>query len=152
MIVSAILDRVSEVLQDKGRVTWIESDLLAWFNEAQRAVAQVRADASSVIGNITLVAGTKQTLPTGGRRLIDVRRNMGTDGATPGRVIDLIAEDDLDRFNPDWHTDTAAAVILNYMVHDMVPGTFYVYPQTDGITRVEAAYKIEQKSLYFILS
>ncbi|MGD8913115.1 MAG: hypothetical protein PVJ68_10285 [Candidatus Thiodiazotropha sp.] len=141
MLASKIIDRVKEVLQDANSVTWTEAQLIEWLNDAQRAVVSERPDATSITESMALVSGTKQLLPAGGSKLLKVVRNMGTDGATPGRAIKLVDQDTLDENSPDWHADTSAAVIKAYVFNESTdPKVFYVTPPSDASSQIEIAY------------
>ena len=75
------------------------------------------------------MAGTKQTLVAADVLLLDVIRNMGLAGATPGRAIRWIAKTELDECRPDWHSELAAAVVQHWIYDPRSPKNFYVYPQ-----------------------
>lgn len=137
MLASDVLDRVSETLQDKGRVTYEESDLIGWLNDANRALVLVRPDASSTTTSMQLAAGTRQTLDAD-EALIRVVRNMGTDGNTPGKAVRLGSIDTIDAFNPDWHTATPATAIREYMFDAVRPDEFWVSPPVHATTAVYA--------------
>ncbi len=129
MLAGVITDAVAAELQDPNHVRWGLPKLLGYVNAAQRAVALVRPDATATTAAVQLVAGTKQSLPAGGQRLLKVVRNMGADGATPGRVIHKTDMSALDRFDPDWHlASKAKSAVLEYVYDDRVPKTFYVNP------------------------
>jgi len=133
MLVSEITNRVSEILQDDDadfpNVTWTLPDIIEWLNDGLRVLVDLRPDASAVTASILLVAGTKQSLSADGDlSLIKLTRNMGADGATPGKVITLADMDAMDRFNPDWHTDDTDTVVQNYMYNEARPDEFWVYP------------------------
>ena len=124
--ISIITDIASE-LNDTDYVVWSQNDLGGYLNAAQRQISLVRPDASSSVTNLTLVAGTKQTLPSTARRLLDIVRNMGT-GSTPGEPIRVIDEDTLNLYRPTWHTDTDSTTVENFVYDEKTPDTFYVYP------------------------
>jgi hypothetical protein len=42
--------------------------------------------------------------------------------------------------NPSWHTDTATAVVTNFMADAELPLVFFVYPPADGTAQVEVEY------------
>lgn len=142
MLASEIIDGVAEVLQDDGNVTWTAPQLLAWLNDAQRAVAGLRADASTVTGNVALAAGTRQVLPAVGLRLLDVIRNMGINGATPGRAINQVSRSDLDNYNPDWHAANTATVVKEFVFDERDGDVFYVNPPADGTSEIEVLYTV----------
>lgn len=105
MIAAEVLRLVSGALQDlepgtEARWPWEGGDdgrigLLDFLNAAVRAVALQRPDATAVTESILLEPGMRQRVPR--RRvhrcradaltLIELLRNMGPDGRTPGRTI-----------------------------------------------------------------
>lgn len=135
---AAVIDRAAEILQDTSKTTYTATQLLDWTNDAQRAVCLVRPDANSVTESITLTAGSKQTLPSGRRRLMALVRNMGANGTTPGRAIrGPVPREDLDAANPNWHTETGSAV-KEYVYDENTPDVFYVHPYVNSTWNVEA--------------
>lgn len=139
----SIVDKAEQILQDATNVRWTEAELLGWLNDGQRQIALMRPDASVTNGNITLVAGTKQSLPASGLRLLDVVRNMGVGGATAGTAVRLVDREVLDAQRPDWHSETASASIKHYVFDARNPKTFYVYPPATGTSpTVEAIYSV----------
>ena len=121
--VQSVLARVKETLQDTSGIRWSETDeLIKWLNDAQSEIALLKPDATSENTTVTLVTGTKQTIPTDGNRLLRVIRNMSAaSSGTGGRAIRLVARDVLDTQTPTWHdpavTGDAAHtnVIKNYI-------------------------------------
>jgi len=88
MQAKAILDKAEVLLLDPTNVRWPRNQLLDYLNDGQREVVIYRPDASMEDRVVALVdASTRQTLPANGLRLLDVVRNMGTDGATPGAPL-----------------------------------------------------------------
>lgn len=140
---SAILSRVTTILQDTTSVRWPMSELTMWFNDAQRAVVLLKPDASVAHTTLQLAASnTKQSLPATAIRLIDVVRNMGASGTTPGTAIRQVTREILDAQRPDWHTETAAASVKHYMFDPRNPKNFYVYPQPSSAFYLEVVYSI----------
>lgn len=133
---SVVLTRVSEILQDTASVTYTAPQLIEWLNDAIRALVLVRPDSTSITSSILLIAGTQQTLAAGELRLIRVIRNMGANGSTVGRAIKLGSINDLDAFNPDWHTAAAAIVVKEYMHDEARPDEFWVSPPVHATTPV----------------
>jgi hypothetical protein len=139
----SIIDKAAILLSDGTNVRWTVAELLGWLNDSQRQITLIRPDASVVTANITLVAGTKQAIPSTGLRLIDVIRNMGVGGATPGRSVRLVDREVLDAQSPDWHSSTAAASIKHFIFDQRNPKTFYVFPPADATSpTVEALYSV----------
>lgn len=134
MLASDIISSVRVVLNDGAGVYWTDSEMLGWVNDAQLVVAVVRPDSVSDTADVTLVAGSKQSLPTDGIRLLDIVRNTG------GRAVRLIERETLDLFDPSWHTGTASSTVKHYVYDNRVPMTFYVYPPATAGSSVEMTY------------
>lgn len=128
-----ILSRAGVILQDTTSVKWPIAELLDWLHDAQREIVLRKPDAYSKNTSIQLtVSQTKQSIPSDGVMLLDVVRNLGTDGSTPGRAITRTERPILDQQRPDWHTDTPSATVKHYMFNEKDPKTFYVYPPQPG--------------------
>lgn len=141
IIAQSIVDKAEATLFDDANVRWAETELLGHLNDGQRELVAIKPDANPVNAVLQLVAGTRQALPAPGTQLFKVVRNMGLDGATPGRVITPISMETLDRMRPDWHTDTADAQAQHYMEDPRDASTFYVYPpQPEAPGQVEVVY------------
>ncbi len=141
ILASEVINKVQIVLQDTTGVRWPDStELLGWLNDGQREVLIYKPNAYVKNESVTLVAGTKQSLPASGIQLIDVPRNMGANGSTPGRAIRIVTREILDAQNPDWHTMPAAAVTKHYTYSPFDPKHFYNYPPATGSTQVEVIY------------
>lgn len=139
-----IVDRAAIVLQDTTGVRWPQTDeLLLWLNDGQREIVLRKPDASATNEVVALVQGTLQSIPATGIQLLDVIRNMGVGGATPGRAITRIDREILDEQRPNWHSETASAETKHYMFDPRDPKHFFVYPPqhaTPGkVTMVYAA-------------
>lgn len=142
ILASAILSKAAIILQDTANVRWPMSEMLGWLNDGQREVCILRPELSVTLGNITLVAGTKQTLPTAGLALMRVIRNMGVGGSTPGYVLRPVPFEFLDAQVPDWHTQTQVTALKHYVYDSRVPKTFYVYPPSVVNNQIEAVYSV----------
>lgn len=128
ILASAIITKARDILQDLTAVRWTDAEALRWLSEGQRFITMQRPDANPVLANLTMVAGTKQTLPTAAMRLLDVVRNMGVGGATPGAPISLVDRQVLDAQVADWHTQTGVTSFKHYVYDQRNPKTLYVYP------------------------
>ena len=126
-----IADKVELLLQDETNVRWTEAELLGWINSGQREVAIAKPNALTSNTTMQLTASaTKQTIPATGIQLMEVVRNMGADGLTPGRAITGIDRSVLDMTIPTWHSDANAAGVVKHFTFDpRDPKTFYVYPK-----------------------
>lgn len=134
--VQSVIDRVQATLQDTTGVRWpVTGELVLWVNDAQREIAALKPDATAANTTVTLVEGTKQTIPADGNRLLNVTRNMSAaSGGTGGRAIRLVSREILDASSPSWHDplvsgDAAHGSRIKHFVYDEAnPRNFYVYP------------------------
>lgn len=132
-----IIARATDALFDPTGVRWDPTVLLGHLNDGQRAICSIRPDACSTTENVQLAAGVKQELPVEAIRLLDVVRNMGGGGATPGASIVAADMDKVKRYNPGWATATASDTIKAFMYDPRTPTVFYVFPPLSGSTYVE---------------
>ena len=137
---SAIINKAATLLFDANNVKWARSELLSWVNDAQRAIVSMIPEANSTLLVHQLVAGVRQPLPAGTWMLLDVVRNMGTAGTTPGRAIQRVDRVTLDESNPSWQSATSAAEATVYMYSLRDRGAFLIYPPSTGSNRVELFY------------
>lgn len=140
--ISSVISKAQTILQDTTGVRWPETELLGWLNDGQREIVLFKPNAFVKNVAVQLAAGTKQDLPADGVQLIDVPRNMGTNGTTPGRAIRIAMREILDAQLPNWHAATASATVVHYMYNMLDPKRFYVYPPQPASNRgyVELVY------------
>lgn len=138
-----LIRQVQKDLNDPDAQRWTLEDLRNYLNAGQREVAILRPDASVSVRAIELVPqNTRQTLPADGVRLIEIVRNMGTDGATPGLPVTLINREELDQGQPTWHSDAPQTSVENFTYDGRSPTNFYVYPRVDLKRYVEAHMQV----------
>ena len=131
-----IISRASMIIQDLTQVRWPLGELTNWLNDSRRELAVVRPDIYSRMETVTLVAGAKQSLPTGGLRLMDVPQNAN------GAAITVTQRGFLDQQNPSWHdTTNRSATIKHFMVDERNPSTFWVYPPALATASVSLIYQ-----------
>lgn len=146
--VQSVIDRVQAVLQDTSGVRWpVAAELVLWVNDAQREIALLKPDATATNETITLATGTKQSIPTGGNRLLRVVRNMSAaSGGTGKRSVRLVAREILDAQTPDWHDPSVTGdashtnLVKHYVYDEQNPRNFYVYPGVSGNAYLEIVY------------
>lgn len=142
MLASDIISRASRILFDNTKVRWPESELLDYISDGQRAIVLLRPDANAKNAVLQLVAGSRQSIPADGIRLLRVVRNMGANGASPGRAIREVSRLALDSERPDWHFANPGATVEHYTFDNMDPKRFYVHPSVAASpgTQVEVIY------------
>ena len=140
LIVTELFSRIDDLLLDFDRVRWPETERLRWANEAMGAILTRRPQAFSRREVVALVAGASQSIPTGGAMLLDVVRNMGANGTTPGRAIRRTSRTILDDSDRDWYSKPTSAQIKNFTFDERLPQGFYVFPPAVDGTQVELVY------------
>ncbi|CAI1617555.1 Uncharacterised protein [Serratia quinivorans] len=128
--VAEIIGRVNTQLVDVAWLRWPKAELLDYYNDAIRAVIIVRPDAGERSELLTCVEGTKQQLPAGANRLLDITRVAG------GRVIRPVPREALDTQFPDWHFSTGT--IEGYCYDEQTPRTYYVFPGAAAGVQLDA--------------
>ena len=140
---ASVIDKAQTVLQDTTGVRWPDAELLDWLNDGQQSIVIYKPNAYVRTIAVLMVQGTKQSLPSDGVQLVNVVRNMGANGTTPGRAIRIAQQEMLDARVPNWHGSTASAEVQHFVYSALNPKTFYVYPPNTGTGYVEMAYGAE---------
>lgn len=141
-----IMERAGILLNDEEHVRWTLPEICDWINEAQRAIVLVKPSASSKSIVLTLVAGTKQTVPQAGDpkplMLVSIVRNLKSAATLDGgRIITATNRALLDAQEPNWHDKRSVPFrreARHFVYDEAVPLEFYVYPGNDGTGIVEA--------------
>lgn len=157
-LVKDVLWRTSVLLGDHKPaqfIRWSEREMVQWLDDAQLAIIKFLPAAGSRIDSIKLKPGSRQSIeliqpddvkpgdgsvpfdPVYGIEVLDVIRNMGSNGATPGPAIsDAVDRRMLDAQNRNWHNAIGNRVMN--VVHDPRNRQyFYVYPSvTNGWVEV----------------
>lgn len=128
---ASLITRAATLIQDATAVRWPRTELLDWLNDGQREVVLLKPEASVTNAATVLTASTtRQTLPSTGIQLIDITRNMGAGGATPGQAIRLVSREVLDAQVNTWHSDANSGGYIKHYTYDpRDPRVFYVYPK-----------------------
>lgn len=144
ILASAVISDAATILNDSGYGKWSQALLLVFLNNSQRIAATLKPDVSVTKTSQVLVAGTYQSVPTGGIGLIDIPRNMGTGGTTVGATITPVDKELFDALYPTWQSVTASAVVQHYMLDLRNPLKFWVYPQqpTSSFGYVDIIYPV----------
>lgn len=158
-----VLYRVSVQLLDAPSAAtqfrrWSERELVAWLNDGQKVIAKYLPSACSRIDVIKLATGSRQSIETvqaadikhgdgttsatqRGKVLLDVIRNMGGDGLTPGRAVRVVSRDALDALSPSWHTESGSE-IREFTYDIRTPKYFYVYPAPSSQVWAEISWLV----------
>ncbi len=139
MIASDVISRVRNLLNDtdSANYRWTTSELLSAINDAQGVIATHRPDASSVVGDVTLVEGSAQTIT--GKRLIDVVGNVSAAGVL-GRAVTLVDGSVIDAFDPSWRSGVKKSSAKHYIYDPRNPLVYEVYPPVLADTKLRIKY------------
>lgn len=144
---SSIINKAAIVLFDVNNTKWSRAELLGWLNDAQRALVALVPEASSKTTSVKMVAGARQTLPADAYMLLEISRNMGANGTTPGRVPRRIDRALLDESSPDWASASQTAAITAYMYNMRDRLAYYVNPPSDASFYLEVIYSAHPPTL-----
>lgn len=128
-----LLSKAAKILQDTTATRWSADEMTNWLNLGQKEVMIARPDANPKFATVDLVAGTRQTLPVDGIKLLDIVRNTG------GGAIRQIRREILDAQSPGWQSMTAGSIV-HFSFDDRDPRAFYVYRPAAANAQVDALY------------
>lgn len=134
MLANELIESAWSELNDDG-TRWPTNELLGYLHEAEILIAFLKGEAYSVLTAMTLVPGTRQTLPDRAIRLGKVGCNID-DAGNPGPVPRLITPAQIDGLLPTWHSAPPTATV-KYVIYDPAePKVFGTYPpQPAGTTQ-----------------
>lgn len=140
--VGSLISRVKLILQEvtSNGTRWANTELLGWLNEGYAAICNVKPYASSVTAELTCKAGTRQTIPANGLRLLEVIRNTAT--GTDGLSITQTTRGAIDSTRRSWHGETAALAVEQFVFNESQPKEFYVYPPALATSKIEIVYSV----------
>jgi hypothetical protein len=124
--VGDLLRRFRNIMLDMKSVRWSEPEAIDWMNDGATEIVLRRPAARAITERVALAPGTFQRASEGAAQVMDVIRNIGSDGL-PGRTIRIADRQQIDDAKPEWH-NMRAAPTRHYMVDERSPTTFYVYP------------------------
>lgn len=130
---------------------WTQREMVGYLNEAQLIISRLMPVACTRVDVVKLKPGTRQRLAfdkadvkrgdgkaqaidVQGIQLIDMLRNMGDDGASPGRPVRIVSQRALDLSAPDWHKSLGKEV-REFVYAPKVPDLFMVYPGVPAAPR-----------------
>lgn len=132
----SIIRRAVETLQDSTPIRWPVNELVRYLNDGQREIVLHRPDSMVTNATVNLVAGTRQSIPADGAKLIEVIRN-GTGGK---RAVRMCQREVLDAQSPGWHTLSGVTEVLHFMFDARDPKVFYVYPPAASGASLDLVY------------
>ena len=141
VLASDIIVQVAGDLRDTGFVRWTKADHYQYITAAKRTLVMIRPDAFSVTVPFCLIPfSTRQQLPSNGVSVIDIVRNMGADGNTPGAPVTVTTKAALDESNINWHTDTWTTEVTNFCFDERSNRSLFITPPPANGVFVELVY------------
>lgn len=141
--VQTIYNRVRTQMIDTGATPrWTNQELIDWICDAQRALVLLAPRASAKLSVISMVAGTRQSIPPDGWMFLTCYRNMGANKMTPGIVPLKQARILMDTQYPNWHTAAAVTQPNTFVFDPTDPTAFYVSAPSDGTGSLEINYSV----------
>ena len=140
-LASTIITKVrSQMVDATVPYRWSDTEFLRYLSDAQRAIVAIDPSANSTVASVQMAVGTRQTLPSGGKSLISVIRNMGTTGTQAGRSVRVVMREIMDTQNPDWHSDSPTIEVRNYIYDPSDQTAYYVWPPSNGVGYLQINY------------
>lgn len=135
MQLSAPIATARSILKDAGVVTYTAADLLRYANDALDAILTLAPQWFHTRATLACLDGdTEQTLSfADAHALVTVERVVG------GNAVLYCDRATLDRYNPAWESDTAAAAV-NWMPSASSPVAFSIYPKAPVSQSLEVVY------------
>lgn len=138
MLVSDIINIIQEQTRDDN-VTWTDSDVMQYINEAVKNTIQRAPQANSKEELVDCVVGIDQTLPEDAVSIINVIAN---DSNTQGKAGEIIHRADVqtkDAYTPQWRRTRSSAVVVEWMKRSS-PTHFLVWPPLDSGRKLLVEY------------
>lgn len=135
------INQTADHLVDPQHKTWSRSELLTYFNDAQRALCAKRPDVYSLSKVIGCESDTKQKIPPDGNRFLRAIRNKG------GNAISHKTMEELDTHFRDWHSYPQTEDVRHYAFDDRDPTYFYLIPRPVSGHQIEILYTRSPKDV-----
>jgi hypothetical protein len=138
--VTDVLSEVRTLLIDNGSAPrWSDNELCDYVMDAERSVMAIYPASTARRFVLPLQMGSRQVMASNVHTLLTIIRNCDVTGEHPGRAVRLAMREQLDAFNPGWHTDKPSDVAQSY-IYDPSETAFYVYPPNTGNGYVDVLY------------
>lgn len=136
--VQTLAAQVIAALRDADYDNWTAAQVHGALREGEIAVVSYKPDASATLSTVDLVAGTEQSVPDDGLRLLSVLHTVTAEG-NPSRSVRRKAAEDLDAFTPSWRAATAGET-REYCIDDRTPWMFQVNPPAVAGAKLRISY------------
>ncbi len=127
MLISEFIDRIALRLRDQSKRQWTQAYLVQATDAAFQALCDVIPQAYTVHRDMTLVAGTEQTIDSDLHRIIHIIGNVCESG-TMKRAVTKTDLSVMDRQHPQWRQDASRGYVWNYMLNALSEQKYFVWP------------------------
>lgn len=141
-----VSDRARFLLKDASGVRWTDPEIIMWVNDACNEMVSIKPSSIVKRSVVKLTSGSLQSVPVDCVELLEVNRNMGLTGATPGDAIRPIQKEFLDTMIPGWGGNSVSS---SYKVKfaskaQSDQNTYFVYPPQPATNQgyVELVYGV----------
>ena len=138
ILAQTIVDDAKRLLQDTSNVVerWTEATLLSGLNQGQSVCVSIKPDAYTQTVTVDVNSLTRVSLPADALQLIDITRNMGSAGSTPGRVITEVEQRAMDMADPSWQSAAVSTSVIHFVKDPRNDKEFLVWPPVAGHVEV----------------
>lgn len=140
LTVGWIIDVVEKKIIDEGNADFSEAELVGLYNLSLRLIVSLVPRAYALTQSVLLAAGTLQSIPSNGIKLLDIVRNTGAAGTSNGSNVTPVDPNSMRQMVPSWSSATAAAEIEHFMRLPDMDASFQVYPPSNGAGYVEMVF------------
>ena len=149
ILVSALINAVKNTLQETGTgIRWTNTELVDYLNQSYDWLLGLMPEAFADNSECSCAAGTRQELPVGAVRLVDIKRNL--EGAM--RPVNFKSQEQMDRVIPDWHSRPASNQQQYFIYDERDPLRFYVYPPAKAGSLLELVVALTPRSRHTLRS
>lgn len=137
------LDRVGILANDTSARRWSLHTRFRWYNDGRREMALLKPSTFTTTAVLSLVSGSRQSLPALTNQLIRASRNVASAGPSPLGLesIIMVAKADMDGQVPSWGDMSVFAAqkrVIHVMVDESDPLAYWCWPPNNGTGRIEA--------------
>lgn len=116
------------VLDTPSGYRYADSEFLDGVNQGLAAMLEQNPVLFGKPVVMPMVPGILQEISEDAEQYLEVSRNMGTDGTTPGRAVRTVPGQALTASNPNWAVEAPSAVIQHAFPSPGSRRHFFVYP------------------------
>ena len=138
MVVQEVYDIIQENTRDEG-VTWTESDVYGYINEAVKNTIQRAPQANSKKELVDTIIGTDQSLPDNAVEIINVISNGPDANGVIGDIINLTDVELKDAYSPAWRRSRATSKVFEWMKRSE-PTKYLVWPPMAAAAKLYVEY------------